>query len=247
MSTKTSNLHIIALHEMYFLVVNVETATDWYVRNFGVTLVDRQAKRTTLRLAEGSLLTLVESDQRNKFDSPPINFKAHDAMRAHELLNKAEVRAQEPERFYHYVDFDVWDPDGNSFNVISDPAWPSTPNNFFRIDGIFLGVINFEQMLAWYADVLGAKLEYAFTGPTSTLAEARFRCFRDIPFNLVESPESVMQHRVCEFQTTDAQADYKFLQAKGVRVTELIEQDGKRTFAFFDPEGRELGMVELLA
>jgi len=246
MSTTASNLNIIAVHEVYFPVTNVAASIDWYMRNFALRLVHREERQATLRLAEGCLLTLLESTQLNRYDSPPINFKAHDARKAHAQLNKAEVRAQEPDTFYHYVDFDVWDPDGNPFNVISEPAWPDTPNNYFRIDGVFLGVVNFDRMLAWYSDVLGAEIEYAFTGPTATLPEARFRCFRGIPVNIVESPASVIRHRVCEFQTANAEADYNYLQSKGVPVTKLVEQDGKRRFSFIDPEGRELGIVELL-
>jgi catechol 2,3-dioxygenase-like lactoylglutathione lyase family enzyme len=246
MSTTPSNLKIIALHEVYFPVTNVAASVDWYTRHLGMSLVHRAERAATLRLAEGALLTLLESNQLNRYDSPPINFKAHDARKAHAQLSKAAVRAQEPDSFYHYVDFDVWDPDGNALNVISEPAFPDTPNNYFRIDGLFLNVLNFDQMLDWYADLLGAEIEYAFTGPTATLAEARYRCFRGLPFNLVESPASLLQHRVCEFETTDAEADYNYLHSKGVTLTKLLAKDGKRRFAFSDPEGREFGIVQML-
>lgn len=246
MSASPSNLNIIGLHEMYFPVTNLEASVGWYTRNFGMTVGDRSEKQVTLTLAEGSRLTLVESDQLNRWDSPPIGFKAHDPRKAHSQLNTTEVRAQEPESFHHYVDFDVWDPDGNVFNVISEPAWPDTPNNYFRIDGVFLGVANFERMFAWYCDILGAQIEYAFTHPTDTLPEARFRSFRGIPFNLVESPTAVMRHRVCDFRTTNAAQDYAYLQSKGVPVSQVFENDGERRFTFSDPEGHELGVVEFL-
>jgi hypothetical protein len=55
-----------------------------------------------------------------------------------------------------------------------------------------------------------------------------------------------MQHRVCEFRTTNAEQDYDYLRSKGVPVSQLFKEDGTRRFSFSDPEGRELGVVQFL-
>lgn len=244
MSTKTANLRINALYEFYFPVTDVSASTSWYASHLGMQVVSQGAARSTLRLEEGALLTLVASEQLNRYDSVPINMKAHDARTFHERLVRGGVRAKEPENWHHYVDFDVYDPDGNPFNVISEPAFRITPNNLFRIDGIFLGVADYDRALAWYSDILGADLEYVFTHPTESLLEARFACFRGVPFSLVESPVSQLNHRVCEFRTSDAAADHAFLRGKGVRVSDLQTGEGATAFAFYDMDGNEFGVVE---
>ncbi|WP_019638762.1 VOC family protein [Paenibacillus fonticola] len=242
---RISALHITALHEFYFPVTNTSASSRWYQQHFGLQLQELNSDRVKLRLAEGTTLTLVECGKLNKYDTVPINFKAHDARKAYDMLDKSQVRANRPEDWLHYVDFDVHDPDGNPFNIISDPSWPDTPNNYFRIDGIFISLTDFDRSFEWYKDIFDAEIEYSFDHPTDSLENARFRCFKEIPVNVVESPVSVIQHRVCEFRTSSAAEDHRYLQSKGVSVTALTEQeDGLKAFAFCDPEGREFGMLE---
>lgn len=138
----------------------------------------------------------------------------------------------------------VRDPDGNKINVISDPAWPQTANNYFKVDGIFIGVSDIERTHAWYADTLGADVEYDFTYPTDTLPEARHICYLGVNPSPVESTRGILRGRVCDFVTADAAADYAYLQAKNVHVTAIMETDGHRAFTFHDVDGREFGLVE---
>jgi catechol 2,3-dioxygenase-like lactoylglutathione lyase family enzyme len=243
MSEAKQNLHITALHEFYFPVTDASSSAAWYQRHFGLQHVSSSAGRETLQLDEGALLTLVNSKQLNRYDSVPIQFKAHDANKAYLMLDKSEVRAQEPEKWHHYIDFDVKDPDGNKINIISDPAWPNTLNNFFRIDGVFISVVDFERAFEWYADVLGAEVEYDFTHPSELLPAARNRCFRGIPVSLVESPVATNHYRVCDFRTSNILADYAYLREHGVRVSDLSETNGRTEFVFYDLDGREFGLV----
>jgi catechol 2,3-dioxygenase-like lactoylglutathione lyase family enzyme len=242
-------LNIAALQEMYSPVSDAQVSAEWYIRHFGLRRVSSGEGRVTLALEEGALLTLLKSERLNRYESPPIHFKAQDARKAHAALDLKQVRAGEPDDWHHYVDFDVRDPDGNPFNVISEPAWRQTPNNYFRIDGIFLGAADFNATFAWYQDILGAEVAYDFTVVTESSPEARMRCFRGVPVTLFDSPRSFLQGRVCDYRTTDAAADYAYLRGRGVRVTELAPrpEDGALSFAFFDPEGREIGLVETVS
>ncbi len=238
------HLHITGLDTYYFTVTDAKASAAWYIRHFGLTGAGSGEGAETLRLAEGALLTLVEQDRLTRYDAVPIQFKTHDARKAYEALDRTAVDADEPRRFHHYTDFDVRDPDGNKFNVISDPDWPDTPNNYFKIDGAFIGVADIERCVAWFDDVLGADVEYDFTYPTDSLPEARHVCYLGLPVSLVESPKGECYHRVCEYATSDAAADRAALLGKGVRVTALRENEEGKSFSFFDLDDREYGMIE---
>ncbi|MCL6443999.1 MAG: VOC family protein [Alicyclobacillus sp.] len=244
MADNQPNLRITALYEYYLPVTHAEDSASWYVDNFGMIREPSLPHQATVRLQQGARLTLIESDTLNCYESNPFHIKAHDARKAHAALDKARVKTMEPEDWHHYVDFVVFDPDGNRFDVISDPSWPNTPNNYFRLDGIFLGAADFSNTLTWYQDLLGVDIEYDFFVQTPSNPEARMCCFRGMPVTVFESPLSRIHGRVCEFQSEDARADYNFMRRHGVRVSEFTETLDKRSFSFFDPEGREFGILE---
>ncbi|WP_199621203.1 VOC family protein [Paenibacillus alkalitolerans] len=237
-------LHIISLHEMFVPVRDAGKSADWYKRHFRFQEIARTAGQVTLRLEEGASLVLVESERLNTYECNPFHLKCNDARKAHAELDKSDVFATEPVNWHHYVDFGFKDPDGNRVGVISDPAWAPHPNNYFRLDGIFLGAASFDSTLAWFQDVLGTEIEYDFTVETPSSPEARMCCLRGVPVTVFDSPASVVHGRYCDFLTSDARADYEYLLEKGVAVTDFSETDGLRTFAFVDPEGREFGLIE---
>lgn len=239
-------VQITALHAFYLPVSDAGSSAEWYKKHFGCKDDHRynEPGSVAVRLNEGAALVLVESDQLNVYESNPLQFKCNDALKAHTLLDKEAVRAKDPVQFHHYVDFAFQDPDGNTMGAISDPAWAPHPNNFFRIDGVFLGAANFEATLSWYQRILHADIEYDFTVATPSSPEARMCCFRGIPLTVFDSPASVVHRRFCDFRTRDAAADHAYLKEQGVPVTELSSRDGVLTFALTDPEGREIGMVE---
>jgi len=201
--------------------------------------------RVSLRLAQGALLVMIESERLNVYESNPFGIKCNDARKAYAELDKRDIQATEPIDWHHYVDFSFKDPDDNPSGVISDPAWALHPNNYFRLDGVFIGAVNFPSSLAWYQETLGTDIEYDFTVETPSTKEARMCCFRGVPITIYDSPNSFVQGRFCEFLTSDAASDHAYLKVKGIKVTDLVDVDGGRGFAFYDPEGREFGMIEL--
>ncbi len=239
------NLHITGLHKLYLPVTNAKATAAWFRRHFGLISVGSESNSETLRLEEGALLTLVEGGKLNAYDAITIQIKAHDALKAYHALDLTEVKASEPEKFHQYTDFNVRDPDGSVLGVISDPAWPNTPNNYFKLDGVFITVKDIERAFAWYNDILGAGVEYEFTFATETLSEARHICYLGIPVSMVESVNGEYNYRICDYLTEDISADYAYLRGKNVKVTELRKTDGGTRFEFYDLDGREFGLVQL--
>lgn len=239
----TVRLNIAALHGVYVTVADARRSAEWYTRCFGMSEMDYGPYRS-IRLPEGASIVLVESAIRNVYESSPFHFKCNDARRAHDELAKRAVKVTEPVNWHNYVDFCFWDPDGNPVGVISDPAWAPHPNNYFRMDGVFLGSANFESTLDWYLNLFGTEIEYDFTVATTSSPEARMCCLRGVPFTLFESPAGAIYHRFCDFRTRDAEADYAYLLEKGVRLTPLLIGRNRISFSFFDPDGREFGFLE---
>ncbi|XEC95103.1 VOC family protein [Paenibacillus tarimensis] len=228
---------------MYLTVSNAGCSAEWFKMHFGMKEAGH-ANAKDLSLAEGASLVLVESAKGNVYESSPFHFKCNDARSAHGELVKHAVKATEPVNWHQYVDFDFKDPDGNPIGVISDPAWSPHPNNYFRMDGIFIGSAHFPSTLEWYLEVLGTEIEYDFTVETTSSPNARMCCFRGVPFTLFESPATETYHKFCDFRTKDAAADHASLLGKGVRVTPLRSTGRAHSFSFFDPEGREFGLVQ---
>ncbi|WP_135553026.1 VOC family protein [Paenibacillus cymbidii] len=239
----THRLNVTALRGVYLTVSDARRSAAWFERHFGMTGVP-YGDFPSVKLPEGGAVVLVETSQRNVYESSPFHFKCNDARLAHGELTRQAVRATEPVNWHHYVDFNFFDPDGNPIAVISDPGWRPHPNNYFRMDGIFMGSTRLEQSLAWYLDVFGAEIEYDFTLETASSPHARMCCLRGVPFTLFESPGGLVHHRFCDFATRDAVADYHYLLDKGVRVTPLVRDETRFGFSFIDPEGREMGLVE---
>lgn len=246
MANVKQNLHISGSSpsEIYLPVTNAVASAAWYRRHFGMETRSSQLGRETLSFQEGSLLTLVESGRLNRYDAIPFSFKAYDALTFHQSLDRTAVIASEPTKFHHYTDFNVRDPDANVLGVISDPAWPDTPNNVFKFDGVFIGIKDIERAHAWYSEVFGADVIYDFTFSTLGLSDARHVCYDGIPVSLVESPHGEVCHRICDFFTENLAADYEFLKSKGVRVNGKTEIDGREMFTFYDIEGNEFGLLQ---
>ncbi|MFC5467260.1 hypothetical protein ACFPPD_00915 [Cohnella suwonensis] len=245
MAETRPKLNITSLHSLYVPVSNARSTANWYMRHFGMEEVASSNEQVTIRLAVGASLVLKQSERLNLYQCNPFHFKCNDARKAHASLDKLEVRASEPVNWHHYVDFNFKDPDGNPVSVISEPSWALHPNNFFRMDGIFIGASDFESSLAWYLNVLGVEIEYDFTVETSSSPEARMCCLRGVPITVFDSPLSFIQGRFCEFRTNDAKADHVYLRRNGIAVTDLIAENDTLIFAFYDPEGREFGMIQL--
>lgn len=237
-------LNISGLHCVYLTVNDAQCSAEWFKEHFRMEEAGHYSDAYSLRLSSGASLGLVESTLRNVYESNPFHFKCNDARRAHNELVKHEVRATEPVNWHHYVDFSFQDPDGNPIGVISDPAWATHPNNYFRMDGIFLGSKHFASTLDWYLKLFGTEIEYDFTVETTSSSNARKCCFRGVPFTLFDSPAVSVHHRFCDFRTEDAAADYAYLLEKGVHVTPLVSTVNMIGFTFFDPEGREFGLVQ---
>ncbi|QGQ99353.1 VOC family protein [Paenibacillus psychroresistens] len=246
MSKVKQNLHISgpSPSEIYLPVTNAEASVAWYRRHFGMESISSQHEKETLTLQEGSLLTLVEVGRLNRYDAVPFGFKAYDALKFHQSLDRTAVVASEPTKFHHYTDFNVRDLDANALGVISDPAWPDTPNNVFKFDGVFIGVKNIERAHVWYSEVFGADVIYDFTFPTLELSAARHVCYDGIPVSLVESPHGEVCYRICDFYTENIAADYEFLKSNGVRVNGKTEKGGREMFTFYDMEGNEFGLLQ---
>ncbi|WP_239616205.1 VOC family protein [Cohnella mopanensis] len=244
MTVQHNRLNITALDCVYLPVTDARRSAEWFMKHFGMTEEERDGEHLRLRLSGGASLALIESVNRNTYESLPVHIKCNDARRAHGELVKQAVQCTEAVDWHHYVDFNFRDPDGNPIGVISDPAWAPHPNNYFQLDGIFLGSARFASTLEWYLDVLGTDIEYDFTVATSSSPEARMCYFRGVTFTLFESPGVAVAHKFCDYRTLDAAADHAFLLEKGVRVTPLLSIGTRRGFSFFDPEGREFGLVE---
>lgn len=243
MENQVQKLNVKSLHTFYLPVKNARKSADWFKHHFNAKETEA-SDNITLRLDEGASVSLIESAVLNHYESNPIHFKCNNAMKAYDKLDKSDIDASEPVNWHHYVDFNFKDPDGNPIGVISDSAWAPNPNNYFRIDGIFLGSVDFESTLAWFQEVFETDIEYDFTVETPSSPDARMCCLRDYPITLFESPKSFIQGKCCDFLTNNLFADYHYLIGKGVHVGDILEINGIRTLSFFDPEGREFGLVE---
>lgn len=246
-TTHHTKLNVTGLHTLYLPVSQVSASSAWYAQHFGMQIVQELEQASTLKLANGPAITLVQSTMLNTYESVPFGIRAHDARRAYQHLQKANIKASEPNEWLQYVEFNFWDPDGNMINVISDPSWPNMPNNFFDINGLFIGLNSFDDTFHWYKSIFGEDIEYDFTMSTTSLENARVKCFRDIQLSLFDSPHGKLCMKVADYLTSNIEEDALFLKENGVKVSNLIEVEQKKVLSFWDPNGIEIGLVELIA
>jgi hypothetical protein len=127
----TVTLNITALNGVYVTVADARRSAEWYARCFGMTETD-YGSYCGIRLSEGASIVLVESANRNVYESSPFHFKCNDARRAHcdfrtrnatadyaYLLEKG-VRLTPLLSSMNRISFSFFDPEGREFGLFED-------------------------------------------------------------------------------------------------------------------------------
>jgi len=122
-----------------------------------------------------------------------------------------------------------------------------TKNLFERIDGVFMPVIDLDESIIWYKDILGLTLLYTWDGGAGFKVNEGDSLLGLIHVKdhfpaFFSTQESKMHY--FNFKTLDIENSCKLLKDRGVEMSEIIDA-GKIKIAYFqDPNGNLLGMCE---
>lgn len=237
------------VHATFLTVSDPERSVCWYTETLGLdVLSDFGIHGADLKVFnDETMLTLIPVP-----DARPahvMDFQARDLPAAHATLRSRGADVSEINDVGPLQTFQFWDPDGNTFGVWWEQATspPPTPDDklFDRIDRVFLPVKDLDGTAAWYERVLGLTLvEHWDEGADFRVGsgESLLTLIHQEDAQPLGMIHEAAQAPHFNFKVSNVRRCYRWLQRRGVRLSELMENPWILCFNLWDPEGNLLGV-----